>query len=930
MIKDPSKDSKKIKLKVVTEAIERLESKLKDHPRNEFNFIPEDPAVKNGRACCLRNKGKEMVYLSKGSCVILNTQNGTQILNQKLPKGMIWGGTPRYKITGLFLSRCENKLVIFAQESYITQTPYCWHYDIVKNKVDFLKFKDPSMRLIHNHGFTKEIFFTMYNGCSVKEALFNPLRLNWKPEKQGVYQGLCLFKVNLVDKKVDFLMKLSDVDEEELAFQCVLDLKYHKKPVIWLFEQRLNSDKLFIKGISVVEKKINFQKFVEGFEATDPMDFQEGCDMMDYLSFSVCLEEKFQIFDLEFFESKYLYFEKSNRKTQLFSLEEDSAETKVPKITAIYEKSVEYDLQKKIRSLEKSKDFCLTIINDLVILSKRNDIKIEVVSHLISPVSSEESLDDYTPVQITYHLAIGGAVYCLNLIDVFSEKEIVKSLSNDVFCWQSWVEGRFVENHFFSANFGFFVSISICYNTGELRNGPNQMSQCSNAVVKDIEKFAGEVSGRELEIQGDPIISMPSRDFALFRLNGNFVVYAIEEKTLKWRSQFNEDLAVGTPQVYEFTDEGKNFYVAVALPSQINEGYVERRLYEYKGLQEDDRTELEECLLLDFEDYVGDDEQIGLQFFFFKEGQEISIYYLAKESENESCFVYCYKPEGNKLDAVCFKQKYLMSTPTQDYLKGDNFTIYPKESIKYLETDEQGALVGLKLIQLKEKHVWFFELPLEVLSKKSNLIFEEEEIECQIDWAGFRDRKFYAWVSFPTQQQLLFASFDPNSEKQTLLRWVETGFLKNEFRQRNFFYDDYAFQRASTSALYCFLRERYIEKNFNERFNELNTKTEISEDLDLEEIVDEEHSLYKKILKKIGIVFSLINIDVSYVTKNINILDILLMIDHDETMKKYIFYVLGPLARKKGAEFDNAIENFIAPFPDKVKIKKMIGEIFQS
>lgn len=932
--KQQKMEGKKFKVKNIITALENIQRKVEQNPSTKFKFIPEAPAVKNGKATTLRKSGKELIYFSKAGCHIINTQTGFRTHSQNLPKNIIWGGTPRYKITGVFLSKSENEALIFTQDSFMTDYPYFWLYSIEKNSAEFFKFKDSSVRLIQNHGFHKEIYFTMINGCSLGEVIFDPDQPNFKPKKTRMYPGLGLFKMNLVSKRVELIMKLSEdeINVEEIGFQLVLDLKFHKKPIIWFFEHRLGNRNLILKGICVVEKKINFVKNVEYFKTVDPDDFQSGCDMMDYMSFCVCLEQNFQIFDLIFFESSYLYFDKLKRKTSLFSIMENQDEIKNLRIGGIYNKTHSYELEKKISKLPKPEDFSLIQAENLIFLVTKYEHNVQIVSHLLSPLTHLKSVEDFSPVQLTYHLAISGVVYCLTMMKILKQDKVINVLSNDIFCWHRWIDDNILHHHYFSGDYGYFVTHRSKLDTNDHLVSSDRLVDCTSEVVREIENFASEVYEGNLEVRGDPFFSQPQRKLALFKLNGNFVVYEINEKKLKFRTVYKPDHARSDPKIYEFKDNGEEFYLSIMMQSQVNEGYQERRLYRFSKPEKSDPLLLKEEILLDFEDYVEEGIDI-LQFFFFRDNEKnnkLTIFYIARESLLDDPLIYCFNPRNKELDAVAHYGRYFLSPLSHDYLQGEDFTIFPNGELKLYEIDGEKDLKKFAVIHLKQKKIWYFEPMEKLVYHKSNFVLEEEEIVCEIDWAGYKNENFYIWVTFKNHQKLAYIEYDTRRMKQRVLRWVETGFLKNEFRQRMYSYEEYAFQPASTSAFYCFLRERFIETNFDKKFSELKKKITIEKNINPEELVDDSHPLYLKLLKKFGMVFTLMNVDSNYVVKNLKILEELILVGCYTSIKKYAFYILGPLAKQRGVEFDKSIDDFCGKFPDPVRVKLMIAEIFQT
>lgn len=159
-------------------------------------------------------------------------------------------------------------------------------------------------------------------------------------------------------------MQLSQEKPENLSFQAVLDLKFHKKPMIWFFSLKINEEKLKISEINVKEKRINMKKVIEDFSKSEDFDFQEGCDMTDYLSLCVCLEKDFIIFDLDFYESGHLFLDKLQRKTEILPLKYLEDDSKYPKVAGIYHESSEYFLEKLISELPDPIDYSLIRIKN--------------------------------------------------------------------------------------------------------------------------------------------------------------------------------------------------------------------------------------------------------------------------------------------------------------------------------------------------------------------------------------------------------------------------------------------------------------------------------------------------------------------------------------------------------------------------------------
>lgn len=913
------------------QAITQLQTGLKKNPQSVLKFMYEDPGTKRGEANCFRDGGRELVYFSKSRCLILDTQTGRKKKEQALPKEIVWGDTPRFKLTGSYLNKTENTLIILNQETYVTDLPYFWLYNIEKNKVEFFKFMDPTVRVIHNHGFEREIYFTKHDGFKKSDTLFDRDSPNWRPEEKIGYPGLCLFKLNLKSKKVEFLMRLSNHRRNRIAYQFILDLKFHKKPIIWYFENRINHGKLTLKGISPVERKIIFVKDVKGFEMTEPGDFQEGCDMMDYLSFCICLEKKFHIYDLEFFESKHLYFEKLNRKAEMFQIR-DPDELDYAHVSAIYDKQVEEELNDEIKRLkvEGQENIYTKKVENLILLYSKFKGPTMVQSQLLILRPIEERIfKDFKPTELIHNLVMAGYAYNLNLIHVPDKKKILRSLSNDCMGNPFYFDDGLITYLYFIKDFCFFLGIKIDYETGTPHTWGEAFVNCSKDMYAEIEAFASKDTDIELKMSGDPVSSYPKREFAVFRVTGNFVIFEIAKKKCRWRTPYNKDLLKDECHVHELDDNANRFFVAIAYESEENERIIQRKLYEYKKKENDEDEVYVEKLLLDFKDHCDEDcdHREDMKYFFFREGEEFKVYYIAKEGQEDSPFIYCYDTKSEALDAVSYNEIYLMSPVDQYYLKGDNFTIFPKKVKEKKNLDENGEVIHPSVFQLKEKKVLYYEPP-EILTI-TYFVFSDEKEEYEIQWAGFRDGKFFLWVVFPNQQLLVYSEHDVDKSENRILKRINIGVLENEFRQRRFFYDEYVFQPASTGAFYCFLRERYIEKNYDAHFEKLNQPIEYGDIFEKQEYVKRENHIYEQFVEKIQNCLMLLNVDESYVNKKLKILEILHLIEDDEITKKYIFYTMSTSRNKRGEELENAIEDFVNKFPDPEKTRKLVHEVLR-
>lgn len=877
------------------ETILTLESRLSKHPKSELRFIYEDPATKQGGATCTRKNGREFIYFSKSMCLILDTETGKIIKEQALPKEIIWGTVPSFKISGTYLNKTETVALILNQEKHITKNPYFYLYDLENNTVEFIKFKDKSARLIHNHGFENEIYFTKFNGYKISDTLFDRNNPNRRPRKIVKYPGLNLFSHNITTKEVKFLLNLSNINKNEIAYQFVLDLKFHKKPLIWYFKQRLNRSELKLKCLNVKERKLNFQLNVKEFEETYYGDFQVGCDMMDYRSFCICLEKNFHIYDLEFFESPYLFFDKINRKIEIFKLREEN-DNLYTHISGIYHESVEEELKLAIKNAKNSQKLFLKRVNDLILLYSKYEQDLLLNSNILNLRPPEEKISDFSPFELIYNITSLGYGFLLRLINVFNNEPIVSSLSGDTLNCTYWYHNGYISFHYLIEGMCFFTSIKINYVTG----GPVLWSEafvnCSLQTYKDIQKFSSEgmsISNQSLIKPELKALSFPNRKYALFWVGNNFVVFQIGNKNMKFKSQYNSVLKEGKLKVYMFEEDNDYFFVAWKKWKDENKKVVLRKLYQFqkpKGNYMTNSKILIEELILEYEDYFGKgcDFDKDLKYFFYKNGNEYIIYYIAKAEKDDPCLIYKYDTSTKILDAKSFNNYFLFSPLDQSYLRGDNHTIFPKRKLKYNEMDDIGGLVKLSVFQLREKEILYYE-PLEKLNI-SNFVYFNSKVYYEIEWAGYRQSKFYLWVSYTNHFILVYSSHSVKNNENEVLRTFDVGMLENNYRERVYFYDEYAFQTASTAAFYCILRGKFIEKNYDSHFEELNKKIEWDSSLDNVDQISKEHPIYEALVKKIQNCLMLINVDSNYVNKKIKIYEIIEDLDDDEVMKSIFLF----------------------------------------
>lgn len=922
-------ENRNIESKTLKKAISFLKDRLQNHPISDLKFMYDDPAAKSGGGTCLRKNGTELIYFSKSKCVIIDTQNGKRKSEKTFPPKMIFDTSPRFKISGTFLSKSEELLIILLQESHLHKLPNFWLYDIKKNRTILFKFKDPSVKLIHNHGFKNKVYFTKYNGYSLKDTLFDPYSPNFKPKERVVYKGLCLFELDLTTRKIKFIKNLSNEKKNLIAYQCVLDNEIHKKSIVWYIEQKKNSKNLLIKSINIKEKRTLFSLNVKGFIKGIIEDFQPGCDIMNYVTFCSCIDKKFHIYDLDIFENDHVYLEKLTRKAFIINVKDSEDSSEFYYIAGVYNGDKESEVSMRVEAQEYSqKNLRLMKLEKIILLIGKYPSNHQLTLKMIRKIPKEFDIFKFNPVILKHNISLSGNLYALSLINTFTGKELVRCYSNDMLGNYTGYHNGIIKFHFFIKDASFFLSIGMDYKDGAPWTWSEAFSNCSQELMNDIEDFAGQDNDAQMRVSGDVCYSQPDRKYCLFLLNGVFVLFEIGTKKLKWRSKFNKYLKERKKVIYELREDKNNFYVGVNTLDSMKERTIVRRLYEYSMIDEKSKI-LEEKLILKFDNYLPQDMEIhDLKFYFFSEGDYYIVYYIAKESEKDSPLVFKYNTKTEELNAVSFNKKFFLTAMNQNYGKGGNYTIYPKNEFKLFELNKSGSLRIPKVIYLKGKKILEYRIPENL--PHSNFVYTDEEILYEIKWAGYQDNNFYLWTVFSNQELMVYSKNSIDVEKGEILRKINTGNLTFNFNLSQFHFDEYAFKPSSSAAIFCYLREKYIERNYKSHFKYLNKIIDNVEILDEVQEISRDHGVYREFVRKLQRVYFLFNVDPSYVKEKIELLKIIEMIEDDEVIKRYVFYEFATKTNQKRIELNQSIEKFVHRFKELERVKILVREVLNN